>query len=114
LFCAGFQVFLLLFSHLPESVSAALPWMGASDLVGAAPRSGDRWQWLYSGYSSEAPCVKLFMLSWVCVCQTLLCCMALEQSQASHFQQAQKLSKSSPHHAVLGNLVTALLPSVLY
>lgn len=76
LFRTGFWVFLLVFSHLPEPASAAFPWMGTSDLVGAAASNGDFWQWLCSGYSSEitvhkalhaflGACIRLCFAAWL-------------------------------------------------
>lgn len=92
--------------------------MGTSDLVGAAASSGDHWQWLYSGHSSESLCMKPFMLFWGGVRvpdSALLGGFGAVSSCTSSAgsEGAQNLSKSSQHHAVLGDLITPLLPPVL-
>ena len=116
LFCTGFGVFLLPFSHLPEPACAALPWMGMSDFVGAAASNGDHWQRLCSGYSSESLCMKPFMLFWVHVSDPALLGgfgAVTSCTFSAGSEGAQYLSESSQHHAVLGNLITPLLPPVL-
>lgn len=68
LFCTGFGVFLLPFSHLPECASAVLPWRATSDLVGAAASSGDHWQWLCSGYFTVHEALRAFLGARIRLC----------------------------------------------
>lgn len=90
--------------------------MGMSDLVGAAASNGNCWRWLYPGYSSESLSIKQFVLFWVQVSGSALLGgfgTITRRTFSAGSEGAQYLSKSSQHHAVLGNLITPRLPLVL-